>query len=255
MAEAPEQPARLHEKPFLAHLEDLRRTLIWSAGSLVAGVAIAAPMAPMIMRLLKRPLVGIVEDPDSFLRVLRVGDGFGVAMQVIFWAGLLIGLPGILVAICRFVYPGLTRRERRLVSGMMVVATLLFAVGVVIGYVTTIKLAVLWLLNVNDWLGIRYDFVELSDYCGFVLKLLIAFGLVFELPIIVLVLAEVGIIHGRAMREKRRHVIVGLMTVAMILTPPDAMSMIIMSVPLILLYEACIWIVWARERGHDRARA
>lgn len=237
------------EKPFVEHLEDLRKALIGSAASLGVGFAVAIPLAPYILSWLKRPVAAAGLDPDAFLRVIRVGDGFSVAMRIMFWGGLLIGCPGVLVALARFVFPGLTEKERRLVSRLMMASALLFVVGVAIGYFTSVGVAIVWLLQVNAWLGIRYDFVELADYCEFVLKLLLSFGLVFELPIVVVALGSMGLIHSRAMREKRRHVIVGLMAVAMVMTPPDPMTMLLMSIPLILLYECCIWIVWARERA------
>lgn len=236
------------EKPFLEHLEDLRATLIRAAASLTVGVVVAIPLVPYIVGILKSPLAGTGLDPDTFLRVIRIGDGFGVATRVAFWAGMVIGMPGLLWAASQFVFPGLTARERRVVLLTLLASTVLFAVGVTLGFVTTIRVALMWMLQVNTWLGVDCEFVELADYCSFVLKLLIGFGLVFQLPILVLALGVLGIIDSNMMREKRRHVIVGLMVVAMLLTPPDPMTMIMMSVPLIGLYEACIWIVWARER-------
>ncbi len=237
------------DKPFVEHLEDLRRAVIGAAVSLGMGLLVAIPLAPSIITLLKLPLANAKIDPDEFLKVIRVGDGFAVAMQVVFWSGLLISLPGILLSVARFIYPGLTPKERRVVTHCLIASIFLFVLGVAIGYLTTVELTVLWMLRVNDWLGIRYDFIELADYCGFVLRLLLAFGLVFEMPIVVIGLGAVGLIHSKAMRAKRRHVIVGLMALAMVLGPPDpGFSMMMMSIPLILLYEGCIWIVWGMER-------
>ncbi|MDA0578114.1 MAG: twin-arginine translocase subunit TatC [Verrucomicrobia bacterium] len=238
------------DKPFVEHLDDLRRAVIGAVVALGIGLLIAIPLAPWIIKALKYPLLGTGVDPDEFLKVIRVGDGFAVALQVMFWSGLLIALPGILMALARFVFPGLTPRERRVVSRSMIAASLLFVVGVLFGYFTTIQLSVMWLLRINDWLGIRYDFIELADYCGFVLRLLIGFGLVFELPVVVVALGAVGVIHAAGMREKRRHVYVGLMALAMVLTPPDVMSMLAMTIPLVLLFEACIWIVHFQARRH-----
>ncbi|MCE9613986.1 MAG: twin-arginine translocase subunit TatC [Lentisphaerae bacterium] len=235
-------------KPFLAHLEDLRQTLIWCAVSLVLGVGIACPLAPRILALLKMPLAGAGVNPDVYLKVINIGDGFSVAMQVVFWSGLLLATPGMVASIVRFVYPGLTRRERRVVTQILAASTALFALGVFIGYATTLKVTLKWMLQFNRWMGIEADFAELSNYCGFVLKLLLAFGLVFELPILIVLLGALGLVSSAFLREKRRHVIVVLMTIAMFVTPPDPLSMILMSAPLIILNEGCIWIVWLMER-------
>jgi sec-independent protein translocase protein TatC len=240
--------AETDQKPFVEHLEDLRRTLIAVAVCLVVGLVIAIPLAPSIVTLLKMPLAAAGEDPAVFLRVIRVGDGFSVAMQVVFWSGVLISLPGMLIAVAGFVFPGLTARERRTVTRAVAIASALFVVGVTVGYMTSLPVAISWLLNINRWIGIQADFVELADYCTFVLKLLIAFGLVFELPVVVVALGLMGLVGSRAMRDRRRHVVVGLMALAMFMTPPDPLTMILMSAPLVLLYEVCIWIVWLQER-------
>ena len=113
-------------KPFLEHLNDLRRALVWSASALVAGMAIAGWFAPQLLALLKRPLHGVVPEPDKFLRAFDVTGGMSVAMQTIFWGGLLLSAPVIVFSICWFVFPGLTRRERRAVLGGLVFAAVLF---------------------------------------------------------------------------------------------------------------------------------
>jgi sec-independent protein translocase protein TatC len=95
--------------------------------------------------------------------------------------------------------------------------------------------------------------VELSNYVAFVLKLLISFGLAFQLPVILVALGSAGIVSATQLREKRRHVIVGLMVAAMLLTPPDPLTLLLMAIPLILLYEICIWIVLVKERRREPA--
>jgi sec-independent protein translocase protein TatC len=120
------------------------------------------------------------------------------------------------------------------------------------GYVITLQVAIRVMLRINRWLGTTCEFVELSDYVSFILRLLIAFGLAFELPVIILALGHAGVIRSAQLRNKRRHVIVGLMIVSMLLTPPDPLTLVLMAVPMALLYEACIWLIWCRER---RAKA
>jgi sec-independent protein translocase protein TatC len=105
------------------------------------------------------------------------------------------------------------------------------------------------MFRINDWMRVSCEFVELGNYVSFVLRLLIAFGLAFELPVVVVVLGSIGIVSSDQLRARRRHVIVGLLIVAMLLTPPDPLTQIMMAGPLVLLYELCIWVVWFRERA------
>jgi len=234
-------------KPFLAHLEDLRRTILWCVGALAGGMVVAAPLAPWILRALTRPLRAAGLEPSERLSVLSVAGGFAIATRIIFWAGLLLGLPVIVCAVARFVFPGLTTRERRAVVRASGLAGALFGVGVAMCYFWTLPVALNMMLRINDWLGTPSRFWQTSDYVGFALKLLIAFGLAFELPVIVVALGAMGFVTSDQLRSKRRHVIVGLLAAAMLLTPPDPYTMILMAVPLVALYELCIWLIRIRE--------
>lgn len=236
-------------KPFLAHLEDLRRALIWSATALLIGMGVACGFAPTLFRILKAPLNGVVPDPDTFIRTLDVTGGISVAMQTIFWGGILFSAPVILFSLCWFVFPGLTRRERRALLGGLLFSALLFISGVLLCYFTALGPALTIMLWFNTWLGIPVEFFTITSYMGFVLKLLLSFGLAFELPVVLLVLGWLGIINSSHLRRWRRHSIVIILILAAIITPTqDPLSQLILAVPLIALYELCIWIMWARER-------
>jgi sec-independent protein translocase protein TatC len=243
------------EKPFLDHLDDLRSTIIHCGLWLVGGMAIAWPFAPGILRLLKRPLAAAGQDPDSLLQVFHVTGGFTVAMSVIFWTGLLLATPGILASISHFVYPGLLQRERRTVTCALLFAAVMFVAGVSMGYFLTIHVAIRMLFKVTHWIGTDVDVLLLSAYVGFVLKLLLAFGLAFELPVVLLALGRMGLVGSNILRTKRRHAIIGLAVMAMLLTPQDWFSMVLMAIPLVLLYEACIWIIWFWEKKASDAYA
>jgi sec-independent protein translocase protein TatC len=123
------------------------------------------------------------------------------------------------------------------------------------GYFVTLPVALELMLRINRWLGVRCEFVELGDYVSFVLKLLICFGLAFELPVIVLALGTVGVVNSGQLRRYRRHVIVGLLVAAMLLTPPDPVTQLLMAAPMALLYEACIWLVRLIERRRGEQEA
>jgi len=256
MSESAESPVRdSSEKPFLDHLEDLRSTLMHTAAWLVGGMVIAIPFAPRILSLIKHPLARAGLDPDEILGVIHVAGGFTVAMNVIFWSGLMIACPGIIASICRFIFPGLLPRERNAVRTSLGFAALLFVGGVLMGYTITLPVGIRMMIRVTEWMGEEVKFFLLSDYVSFVLKLLLAFGLAFELPVVLLAMGRLGIVGSNTLRTKRRHAIIGLATLSMFLTPHDPYTMIIMAVPLIVLYEACIWIIWFWEKKASDAYA
>lgn len=243
-------------KPFLEHLNDLRRALVWSASALVIGMVIAGWLAPQLLAILKLPLRGVVPEPDKFLRAFDVTGGMSVAMQTIFWGGLLLSAPVIVFSICWFVFPGLTRRERRAVLGGLVLAAVLFVTGVLLGYFLALPPALKIMLWFNEWMGIPIEFFTITSYVGFITKLLLSFGLTFELPVVLLILGQLGIVTSRQLRDKRRHAIVIILILAMIITPTqDPFTQLLLSGPLVALYELCIWMIWAKERARERERA
>ena len=239
-------------QPFLAHLDDLRRMLLWSIAALAVGMAAAVPLTPWILKVLRAPLRGVVANPDQFLRTLEVTGAMSVALQIIFWGGLLLAAPFILWAVGWFVFPGLTRAERRTVLSGLVFAVGLFAIGVLMGYFYALPAGLRVMLWFNTWLGLPVEFLQVADYIGFTLKLLLAFGLTFELPVLLLLLGRIGIIRSAQLRQYRRHAIVIILIIAMVITPTtDPFSQLLLAVPLILLYEICIWLIWAKERERN----
>lgn len=235
-------------KPFLGHLQDLRKTLIWALGFLGAGMVIAIFLARPVLAVLMQCMVRAGKDPADFIRVTTLAGGFFAGCRVILWTGIILSAPAIIWTICRFVFPGLTHREKQAVLRAAGFAALLFAAGIALGYFTTMPIAIDMMFTVNELLGVTCEWVELADYVSFVLRLLLAFGLAFELPVIVLALGSVGILKSDQLRAKRRHVIVGLMVLAMFLTPHDPFTMLLMALPLIGLHEFCIWVIWSKER-------
>ena len=120
----------------------------------------------------------------------------------------------------------------------------------------TIPMALRFMILVaNDWIGVTAEWWDEVDYIVFVLKVLLAFGLVFQLPVILLALGSMGIVSARQLMDKRRHVVVGLMIMAMMLTPADPGTMLLMGLPMIGLFESCIWIIWFREKRKKQQEA
>lgn len=234
-------------KPFLDHLEDLRRTILSCLGALVVGMAIAMPFAPKILELIKQPVVRAGKDPETFLLILEVAGGMSLFMRVAFWGGLIIAAPGVIYFICKFIFPGLLPKERKALSRSSGAAVVLFIGGVAMGY-SFCHYALLVFFKVSAWMNAPVSNVLLVDYVSFVLKLLLGFGLAFELPVILYLLGVLGLVDSNGLREYRRHAIVVIFIIAMVLTPPDVLTQLIMGVPMYLLYEAAIWLVWLHEK-------
>ena len=237
-----------HAKPFVEHLDDLRKTALWVAGFIALGMLIAIPLAPTILYWIKVPYFRAGLDEVVALQVTQVGGGVAIAMRVVLWSGLLMSLPFVVLTIARFVFPGLTQREKRATLHGAGFSVGLFTAGVWMGYQWTVPIALQMMSRIEIWMGTPAAFWETQGYVIFVLKLLIAFGLAFQLPVVLLVLANMGLVSFKQLSDKRRHVIVGLLVLAMFMTPSDPFTMILMAAPLILLYEACIWLIWAKER-------
>lgn len=235
-------------KPFLEHLEELRWTILGCLISLALGMAVAAPLSPIILRLLRAPLAGVTDRPDQFLQSLEITGGFSIALQIAFWGGLLLSAPIILLLIGRFIFPGLKRRERKAISAALAFALVLFAFGVFLGYRIILPVALRVMLGLHQWMGIQ-AWWTVTSYVAFTIQLLIAFGLAFELPMALMVLGYLGIVSSALLRSKRRYAIVILFSLAMVLTPgPDIFSQVVMAVPLVLFYEICIWAIRLFER-------
>lgn len=235
-------------KPFLDHLDDLRRTLLCVIAALVLGMLVAAPLAPRLFAWLKTPLLTAGKDPETFLIQLNVMGGFLLAVQIVFWSGLLLASPFLVLIVGAFVFPGLLEKERRTAWVGMVFAVFLFAVGVAMGFVVTLPFALRLMFRVSDWIGVGTDRVMAVDYIGFVIKLLLGFGLAFELPAVLYGLGALGLVSAAQLRRWRRHVVVALLIIAMFLTPPDPFTQILMAAPLYLLFELCVVLLAWRER-------
>jgi sec-independent protein translocase protein TatC len=240
-------------KPFLAHLDDLRRAVLKSLAAVVVGMLVAVPLAPWIITIAKIPLRQAGKDPDQFLRVIHVTGGVSIAMSIILWTGMIFSAPLVVMFVCQFIFPGLSRRERKAVLPAMGFAVALFALGVAVGAVMLLRVTLEWMLRINAWLGVAVDFWLVNDYVGFVLKLLLALGLTFEFPVVILALGRLGLVTARWLADKRRHVAVVILIVSAVVTPTvDPVTQTLFAAPLYVLYELCIWLVWAMERGRGR---
>ena len=230
-------------RPFLEHLIDLRDCVIKCAFSWVVSVIVIVPFAPTITRWLIAP----AQQSKSMVQGLTWTAGFDILIKIMLWGGTALSLPALLFFVLRFVFPGLKRSERTVIVFCLAASTVLFGGGVWMAYAATLNICFQVLQKLNAWMGIKVEILTLDQHVEIVIKTIIAFGLAFQLPLLLLALGWIGLIPSKFLREKRRHAIVLIFIIAMILTPPDPVSQIVMAVPMCLLYEVCIWIIRLRE--------
>lgn len=232
-------------RPLLEHLVALRDMFVFAAVSWAGGVIVAGVFAPRILNFLKAPAEGF----QDLLQVVGMTAPFDVWMSIAVWGGTVISFPFVSFAVLRFVFPALTNKEKFVILSGLSIGTTLFLVGSVLAYAKTLPLVVIAFRQIGDWMGIPQQIITIDTYIPIVLKLIVAFGLVFQMPLIIFVLGCFGLVSSQGLRQKRRTAIVIAFVLAMFLTPPDPMSQILMAIPLCLLYELSVWAVWLKERG------
>lgn len=233
------------QRPLLEHLTALRDMLLFDAAAWVACVVLACVFSPDVLAWLKSPAAA----NEELLQGLDLTSGFSTMMAIALWGGTALSFPFLVYAALRFVFPALTNREKSMLLTILVSGSVLFLVGVGLAYGKTLPLVVSAFQAINGWIGLPVTAVRIEGYISIVLKTIIAFGLVFQLPLVIFVLGWFGLVTSESLRAKRRSAIVAAFVVAMFLTPPDPMSQLVMAVPLCLLYELSIWAVWLRERS------
>ena len=232
-------------RPLLEHLLALRDMLVFGAIAWAICVVVALVISPYILAWLKSPAAA----SEDMLQGLDLTSGFSTAMSIGVWGGTALAFPFIVYSILRFVFPALTNREKFILMSILVFGSSLFLVGVGLAYAKTLPLVVTAFQEINRWVGLPVTTIRIEGYISIVLKTIIAFGLVFQLPLVIFVLGWFGVVTSQGLKEKRRIAIVMAFVLAMFLTPPDPMSQLFMAIPLCLLYEVSIWAVWLKEKG------
>jgi len=221
----------------LDHLEELRRRLIIIIVSILAGAVLGFIFAGSVLDLLRSRL------PAGHQIIYFTGpaDAFGVYVKIAGFIGIAVAMPVILFHVWRFVTPGLTRSERRIVWPVMLAAILLFALGIAVGY-----LIIPYALNFL--LGFARPGLEplptIDGYIGFVTTMLLAFGIVLEFPILLVGLARVGVLSYKRLAAQRRFAIVGITIFAIVITPGgDPISPLILGSVMYLLFEGSLLVI------------
>ena len=222
------------------HLEELRSRIIVVAVSIVIAGIVGFYLSDPILELLRLPL----PDGEYTLIQLTIGESLAVRLRIALYVGVALSVPVILYEVWRFVTPGLTRRERRLIWPLLIGAIVLFGTGIGLGYLI-IPYALAFLLSLTP-AGIDASMLRLSDYVGFVLAIMLAFGLAFQFPVLMLIGARIGILNYRFLSARRRWAVLAIVLFAIIVTPGgDPTSSAVLSLVMYALFEATLQIIRA----------
>ena len=222
------------------HLEELRsRIIVVAIAVVLAGIG-GFFLSEPILELLQAPL----PDDDYRLIQLTIGEALAVRLRIALYVGIGLSVPVILYELWRFVTPGLTRSERRLVWPLLFVGALLFAAGVALGY-ALIPYALDFLLSLTP-AGIDASMLRLSDYVSFVLAIMLAFGLAFQFPVLLVIGARVGVLNYRFLSARRRWAVLFIVLFAIVATPGgDPASSAVLSLVMYALFETTLQIIRA----------
>jgi sec-independent protein translocase protein TatC len=259
-ADTDEDDIEASKAPLLDHLIELRKRLIYSVVAFVVCFIVCFIFAKNIYSFLTMPLAhALAGKANDHLIYTALYETFFTYVKVGMFAGVCLAFPVIAAQVWLFVAPGLYKKERRAFLPFLFATPVLFIAGGAFVIYVMLPYAIHFFLSYetpasNGGLGIQLQ-AKVSEYLDFVMALIFAFGLTFQMPVLLALLGRVGIITSKQLRQVRRYAIVGIVALAGILTPPDAFSMISLAVPLVALYEISIVLVWMIERGRAKEAA
>ncbi len=237
-----------HEMHLTDHLEELRKRLIVAFIAIAVVTVGAYFFSEDLFRLLMAPLLEVMP-AESGLIFTSLTETFFTYLKISLLAGFFAASPVVIYQIWRFSAPGLYANEKRYVFPFVFFASIFFVGGAMFGYF------VVFPFGFKFFMGFATDFITpmptVKEYFSFSVRLLFAFGVVFELPVVTAFLASIGLVNARTLSEKRKFAILGSFVVAAVLTPPDVVSQLMMAGPIIILYE--LSIIVARICGRKKA--
>lgn len=242
-------------KPFLEHLEDLRWMLVKMAMTLGVAMAVAFCFRQTLVRIMQWPLQAVNPQMVGRLQVLGVTDPLTISLSLAFYAGMVISFPILLYFVGQFVLPALTRKEKKYVFPAIAIGFLLFLAGVCFSYFEVLPQTLAFFFKDAESLQWTATWT-VREYFSFVTQMTLAFGLAFELPVVVLFLVHIRLVDFAFLNRTRTYAIVLILLLAMVIAPtPDILTFLSLGAPMVLLYEICIWLAWWLERFKKRQAA
>ncbi len=245
------QDRPLESKPLLEHLKDLRRVLLVCLAAVsLAFLAVFLGLAKELTALVTQPLL----DMDIQVIFTGVSEAFTAQTKLSLIAGVVLASPVIFVSIWLFLRPALQLREQLALALALLAGLALFALGVFFAYKYVFYLAVNFFVYAGE--GVARPMISLGTYVGFLFGFLIPFGVVFQMPLVIVILARLGVVTTKAMVKARKYVIFAIFIAAAILTPPDVVSQVMLGLPLWALFEVGVLLSrLVKPRGAVRAKA
>ncbi len=221
-----------HKSGFIEHLEELRIRIIWCVFSVVVASFVSYSFVDKFISFLARPVGKLV--------FIQPVEAFLAYVKLALFCGLFISAPVILYHIISFVAPGLKHKERQYVFIFIPFAVLLFVAGACFAYFVMIPFCIKFLVSFSTpWLQ---PMISIGSYISFFCMVILIFGIVFEVPAVILFLSKLGIVNPSMLRKNRKYVILAIFIISAIFTPPDIFSQTLMAIPLWILYEISIFV-------------
>jgi sec-independent protein translocase protein TatC len=243
---------------FISHLVELRQRLINSFIFLFSFFVVCYFFSEDIYSFLVQPYADAVKDDNINRRLIftALQETFLTYLKVSFFAALFVSSPIILMQIWKFIAPGLYENEKEAILPYLIATPILFLFGGMLVYYLIMPLAIKFFLSfeassINSALPIQLE-AKVNEYLSLVMKLIFAFGLSFQLPVILSLLARVGFVDSVFLKERRKYVVIIIFVAAAILTPPDPITQIGLAIPLLILYELSIFSVKIIERRKNK---
>jgi len=237
------------ESGFISHLAELRKRLIHSFIFLIVFFLVCYVFAENIYGFLVDPFAQAVKDDGTNRRLIftALQETFLTYLKVSFFVAFFVTFPFILIQIWKFVAPGLYKHEKTAILPYLVLTPILFFLGGMLVYYLIMPLAIKFFLSfestgLETTLPIQLE-AKVNEYLSLVMKLIFAFGISFQLPIILSLLARIGIVDSKFLKSRRKYVVVIIFAAAALLTPPDPITQIGLAIPLLILYELSIFSV------------
>jgi sec-independent protein translocase protein TatC len=229
------------------HLAELRVRLINSAYILIVATGICYAFSEKIFDFIRSPIAPYL--PDGGLIYTGPLDKFMAHIKISFVCGVIISCPLWLYQIWKFVAPGLYQKERKYSVGFIVSGSMLFVAGAAFAYYIVLPMAFHFLMNFGG--TVDKPMISIDQYLGFFTQMCMMFGVAFELPLIISILGMLGLVSQAFLKAKRRYAVMILAIVSAVISPPDLMSMIMMLVPMLALYEIGVLVVGVFERKRE----
>jgi len=229
---------------FLDHLEELRWRLVKSLGSVLLGAVITFFFIDQLIAFLIRPTQDLASPMD--LQVLKVQGMFMIKWGIAMIGGIVLSIPVLTYQLWKFIAPGLYLNEKKYAAPLIIFTYISFLIGLIFAYTVIIPFSLDFFTSVG-MSGIQNNF-SINYYFNFITWLMIGSGFIFELPVLVFILSIIGLLTPAFMSHYRRHASVVILVLSAFITPPDPVSLVLMAIPLMLLYEFSIGVSWLVNR-------